>query len=85
MVKQKESEKRDKYLDLARKLKKTIELSALGSHQKIGTGTGRLGNTRTSGDHPNYSIVEIDQNTKKYPRDLRRLAVSVENHQLTLV
>ena len=29
-----------------------------------------------SGDHPNYSIVEIDQNTKKSPGDLRRLAVT---------
>ena len=34
-----------------------------------------LGNKRTSGDHPNYSIVEIDQNTKKSPGDLRRFAV----------
>ena len=28
------------------------------SHQRIGTGTGGLGNKRMSGDHPNYSIVE---------------------------
>ena len=35
------------------------------SHQKIGTGAGGLGNQRTSGDHPNYSIVEIDQNPEK--------------------
>ena len=42
---------------------------------------------RTSGDHPNYSIFEIDQNTKKNPEDLSRLAVTqtpVENHQPTL-
>ena len=42
----------------------------------------------TSGDHPNYSIVEIGQNTKKSPGNLGRLAVTqtpVENHQLTLV
>ena len=41
-----------------------------------------------SGDHPNYSIVEISKNTKKSPKDLRRLAVTqspVENHQLMLV
>ena len=41
-----------------------------------------------SGDHPNYSIVEIGQNTRKSPGDLRRLAVtqtSARNHQLTLV
>ena len=35
------------------------------SHQRICTGTGGLGNKRTSGDHPNYSIVEIGQNTKE--------------------
>ena len=58
------------------------------SHQRIGTGTGGLGNKTTSGDHFNYSIVEIGQNYKKSPGDLRRLAVTqtpVENHQLTLV
>ena len=96
-VKLKDSEKRDMYLDLARELKKLwnmkatvipINISALVSHQRIGTGTGRLGNKRTSGDHPNYRIVEIGQNTKKSPGDLRRLAVTqtpVESHQLTLV
>ena len=47
-----------------------------------------LGNKRTSEDHPNYSIVEIGQNTTKSPGDLRRFAVTqtpVENHQLTLM
>ena len=41
-----------------------------------------------SGDHPNDSIVEIGQNTKKSPGDLRRLAVtqtSVKNHRLSLM
>ena len=36
----------------------------------------------------NYRIVEIGQNTKKSPRDLRRVAdtqTQAENHQLTLV
>ena len=40
------------------------------------------------GDLINYSIIKIDQNTEKSPRDLRRLAViqtPVKNHQLTLV
>ena len=37
---------------------------------------GRFINKRTSGDHPNYSIVEIGQNTEKSPGDLRRLAVT---------
>ena len=47
-----------------------------------------LRNKRVSGDHPNYSIVEISQNTEKRPGDLWRLAVTqtpVENYQLTLV
>ena len=57
-------------------------------HEIFGTGTEGLGNKRTSVDHPNYSMVEIGQNTKKSPRELRRLAVTeslVENHRLTLV
>ena len=50
--------------------------------------TERLGNKRTSGDHPDYSIIKISQNTEKSPGDLRRLVVSqtpVKEHQLTLV
>ena len=97
-VKLKESEKRYKSRDLSRELKKTMKHESDGdtqcnwrarySHQRIVTGTGRLRNKRTSRDHLNYSIVEIDQNTKKSPGDLRRLVVThtqVENHQLTLV
>ena len=41
-----------------------------------------------SGDHPDYSITEIGQNTEKSPGDLRRLAVTqgpVGRHQLRLV
>ena len=58
------------------------------SHERIDTGTGGLGNKRTNGDHPNNCIVEIGQNTKKSPGDLRRLAVTknpMENYLLTLV
>ena len=43
---------------------------------------------RAIGNYLNSSIVEIGQNTKKSPGDLRRLAVTqnpAENHQLTLV
>ena len=32
--------------------------------------TGRLGNKRTSGDHPDDSIIKIGQNTEKIPGDL---------------
>ena len=45
------------------------------SHQRVGTGTGGLGNKRMSGDHSNYSIAEIGQNIKESPGDLTRLAV----------
>ena len=69
-VKLKESEKKDKYLDLA---EKTMEHNGdretncnwctWYSHQKIGTGTGTSGfrNKRTNGDHQNNSIIEIGQ------------------------
>ena len=52
------------------------------------TGTGRLGNKRTNGDHPNCSIIKIGQNTEKSPGDLRRLAVTqslVRNYRQMLV
>ena len=47
-----------------------------------------LGNKRTSGDHWNYNIVEIGQNTEKSPGYKRKLVVyqtPVKDHQLTLV
>ena len=61
---------------------------ALYSHQRIDTGTGGLGNKREGGDSLNYSIIEIRQNLRKSPGDLRRLALShtpVKNNQVTLV
>ena len=42
------------------------------SHQRIGIGTGRIGNKNSSGDHPNVSTVKIGQNTEKIPGDLRK-------------
>ena len=86
-VKLKESEKRDKYLDLARE-QKSYGTWNWRWYQRIVTGTGGLGNKRTSGEHPNYSIIEIGQDTEKCPGDLKRLAVTqppVENHRLTLM
>ena len=41
-----------------------------------------------SGDHPNYYIIDIDQNTEKSPGDLRRLAATqtpVKDYQLMLM
>ena len=96
-IKVKESEKKDKSLDLARELKKkkkTMDYEGDNytnhdwcfwySHQRIIKGTRGLRNKRTSGDHPNYSIIENGRNTG----DLRRLAVTqtpVKDHQLKLM
>ena len=51
-----------------------IVIGALGIVTK-GLGKG-LEDLETSGDHPNYSIAEIVQNTEKSPGDSRRLAVT---------
>ena len=43
---------------------------------------------RGRGGHPNYCINLIDQNTEKYPGDLKKLCVTqtqVKDHQLTLM
>ena len=58
------------------------------SNERITIGTGRLGSWRTSGDHPNYYIIENGHNTENSPWDLRRRAVTqtrVKTHQLTLM
>ena len=52
------------------------DLFARYNPQRIDKRTRRPGNKRTSIYHPNYSITKIDQNTKKSPGDLRRLAVT---------
>ena len=79
-MKQKECEKKDKYLKLARELKKLGHVSnnytnrdwcSWYSHQRIIKGTRGLGNKRTSGDHPNYYIIKNSQNT-----DFRRFTVT---------
>ena len=67
-VKLKESEKKDKYLDLVRELKKLwIEKGAnyihcnwcsWYSHRRIIKRTGGLENKKTSGDHPNDYTIE---------------------------
>ena len=97
LIKLKESEKKDKYLDLARKLMKLEYKSdnyidcnwcSWYSHQRINKGFGGLGNERTSGSHLNYCIIEIGQNTEKSPGHLRRPAVtqtSVKDHKRYLM
>ena len=78
-VQLKESEKNDKYLDLARKLKKTMENESNTytncnwcswySHRRIIKGNGGLGNKRASGDHSNFYIIEMGQNTQNLVKD----------------
>ena len=46
------------------------------SHPRIIKETGGFGGSRSSGDDPNYNIIENGQNTAKSPGDLRRLAVT---------
>ena len=43
------------------------------AHRRMNKGTGRLGNKRATGDHPNYGIIKIGQNSKKSPGVLKRL------------
>ena len=65
-----------------------IRIDPLGTVTKgLVKGLRGLGNKRTSGDHPNYSIIEIGQNTEKIPGDLRKLVVTetpVKDHQLII-
>ena len=51
------------------------------SHQRIITGTGGLGSTRMSGDHPNYNIIENGQNIEKSPGELRTCCFSNSNER----
>ena len=56
--------------------------------QKIGKGSGTLGNKRTRRDHQDCSIIKIGQNGAKSPGDLRRLDVILtllEDHRLRMV
>ena len=95
-VKLKEKPKKDKYLNFARELKKIVEHENDGDtncywcswnvHQRIDTGIRGLGNKETSGAHPDYNIIKIDQNTEESPGNMRRLSITqnpVKNHRFT--
>ena len=97
-VKFKESQKKDEYLDFVWELKKTVVHESNSytncnwcswySHRRINKGTGELGNKRMSGDHLNYSIIEIGQNAEKSPGDSRRLVntqTPMKDRQSTLM
>ena len=90
--------KKDNYLDLERELKKMrnmkvtiipIVIGALSTVTKeLVQDLENFEIKRTSGNHPNYCIIEIGQNIEKSPGDLRRLAVNqtpVKDHQLMLI
>ena len=94
-VKIRGNEKRGKYINLARELKKTMKHEGVSdiscrrctwdNPQRIDKGLGRLGNKRTSIHHPDYSIIKI---VWKIQKDLRKQAFTqtqVKNHQLTMV
>ena len=73
--------KKEKYLDLARELKKLWNIKVTFIPIIIGTfgtvtkrlikGLRGLGNKKTSGDHLNYCIIEIGQNTEYWKESWR--------------
>ena len=88
----KEFEKSDKYLDLARELKKlwnmkvTIVPIGIGffwhNNERIIKRPGGLGSWRTGRDYLNDSIMENGQNTEKSPGDLWRCSHSNSSEKL---
>ena len=97
-MKIKESEKVNKYLDLASELKKIVEHKndsdtnrtwrTWNSPQRLKIVTARTENQCKNRDHSDYSMVEIGKNTAKSPGDLRRRDVNhipVKEPQLTLI
>ena len=98
IIKLKESEKKNKYFNLAMELKKlwnmkmTIIPIVIGAFGRVSKGLLKgLEDLEVGGrvkKKPNYSIIENGQNIEKSPGDLRRLAVTqtpVRNHQLDLM
>ena len=73
-IKLKESEKKDKYLDLARKLKKLDNMKVTIIPILLLVLFPR-DYDRTSGDHSTYNIIENGQNTEKSPGDLRWISI----------
>ena len=53
-----------------------IVIGVWNSNKRITNGAGGLGSWQTSGDHPNYYIIENGQNTEKSPGDMRKLIVT---------
>ena len=72
----KECEKKDKYLDPARELKKLWNMNVTIVPIVIGAFGTIIKGLETGRDYPNDSIAENGQNTEKSPVKLRRLAVT---------
>ena len=83
--------KRNKYLEFDRARKKLWDIKVTVIPviylKRYGKGARRVENQRTCRDHPNYSSVNIGQNSEKSPGDWRRLVVTcapVKDHELKL-
>ena len=82
----KENEKKGQFFDLANELKYAMEHEGdtncnwctWNDPQKVNKRARGDGNRRTSGDHSNYSIVEVDQKSLGY---LRRPAVTCSSER----
>ena len=78
-VKLKESEKSNKYQDLAKEQEKTMEYEDYSDTNQIwnpGKETRKFRNSGKDCDHPDYSTAEINWNTRESNRRVRRLAVT---------
>ena len=90
-IKLNEYKMKDKYLDLARELKKlwnmkvTIIPIVNGAFRTVPKGLLKgLGGWKTNGDHPNYATIENIQNTENM-RPLDVAQSPVKDYQLKLV
>ena len=82
----KESEKINKYQDLARALENTMKHESDGdtscnscaqiNPERFSKGTRRLWNQKIGSDIPDNNIIKIGQNTEKSSGDFRRHAVT---------
>ena len=61
----KTTEKTEKSMEHESDSDTNSNLCARCSYQRIDEGSGGFGKKRTSGDNPNYSIVEVVQNIKR--------------------
>ena len=94
-IKLKQCEKKYKYLDLARELKKLwnmqvtiipIVIGAIGTVTKgLLKGLEDLEVGGRVEDHPNDSIIGNGQNSNKSPGDLPSLRLQLKKHRLTLM